>query len=141
MLRVTRVETMGQPVVLTTTHKADGLSVFRENATPKAYGKTVSIIYSTPDGSPINFANDADLVAFEAEKFSALTPTQGSTVIIVEWGPGDETPLHRNMCLDLAVVLSGNSTLSQTTTCFQIYHLQHRRPWGYLFSPAVTLII
>ncbi len=116
-LRVTRFETMAQPVVITTTHQADGLSIFRENATPKAYGKTVNIIYSTPDGNPINFANDADLAAFETQEFSALTPKQGSTVIIVEWGPGGETPLHRNMCLDLAVVLSGQSTLIETTRC------------------------
>jgi hypothetical protein len=101
---------MAPATVLTTTHKADGISVFCENPKPKEWSKNVSLIYGTPDGNAINFANDADIAAFEAKQFTGLTPKEGSLVITVDWAPGAETALHRNMCLDLAVVLQGEST-------------------------------
>lgn len=98
---------MAPPTIITTTHNADGLSVLRENPAFKTFGKAVTILYSTQDAKPINFANEADLAAFEARDFSALTPTEGAVVLIAEWPPNGEKELHRNMCLDLGVMLSG----------------------------------
>lgn len=96
--------------VITTTHDANGLSVFRDSPSLKTITPRVGLLYSTAAKQPVVLSNDQDLHAHEARDSSPI-PSEGSTVLVVEWPPGAESPQHRTLSVDVGVVIAGESKI------------------------------
>ncbi|KAH8689054.1 hypothetical protein BGW36DRAFT_391697 [Talaromyces proteolyticus] len=101
---------MSQPALITTTHDTNGLSVFRDSPSFKAITPRVGMLYSTAANQPVILAGDNDLFAHEARHNKPI-PTEGSVVLIAEWPPGAESPMHRTLSVDVGVMTAGESMI------------------------------
>lgn len=112
---------MPQPTVVTTTHDANGLSVFRDNPSYKTINPRVGMLYSTASNPPVILADDNDLLAHEKRDNKPLS-TEGSVVFVAEWPPGADTPIHRTLSVDVGVMIAGESMIYIYQSLFAMLH-------------------
>jgi hypothetical protein len=113
---------MSSPSIITTTHNAEGVSVFRDqNPAVKNITSKVKVIYGTNSSAPVDFDNDRDIAAYEAGDHSALIPKEGTVMLTVEWPPSTEPRMHRTPTLDIGVMITGESMSYPTLCCMDGY--------------------
>lgn len=110
---------MSRPTVITTTHNANGVSVFSDNPMFKPFTEKVGIIYSIATNGPVVLTDDKDLAAHAARDPSLLIPKEGSVILTAEWPPGTGPHLHRTLSVDIGVMIAGESMLIPSLPCLE----------------------
>ena len=97
------------------THNPDAKAVFsdkipQENVQlPGPFGSME--ILSTTHNGPINVSTESDIDQYAHDRSAGLgnsiCPENGTATAILNMAPGCESPLHRTMTLDVAIVIQG----------------------------------
>jgi hypothetical protein len=103
-----------------TTHNTSGHAIFspkvpeEQHELPLPFGG-MRIIY-TADSVPTNLSTEADIDNYSHVRAAglpngAICPPGGSAAAIVSLAPGAESPMHRTVTMDWAVILEGEVEL------------------------------
>jgi quercetin dioxygenase-like cupin family protein len=116
--KITSVKTIMSQVI--TTHNSFGQAVFsskvpeRQHESPLPFGG-MRIIYSS-DSVPANLSSEADIdqysqIGTTGLPGGAICPPGGTAAAIVSMRPGAQSPMHRTVTMDWAVILEGEVDL------------------------------
>ncbi|KAM0327039.1 hypothetical protein ACHAQA_006162 [Verticillium albo-atrum] len=97
-----------------TTHAKDGTTSFSQAVAANVPFRTIpsgsqfALCYAT-DQFPVNMTDDEDLATYKryTENLPGITISGGTVLRVVDFPPGDVSPMHRTVSLDYGVVLEG----------------------------------